>query len=60
METHEPLTPLAVITSAGAQHRSMAAPAPVAWSEEERGHVVAFFTLLDQWDRQLREKKGAA
>jgi hypothetical protein len=26
------------------------------WSEEERGNVVTFFTLLDQWDRNLNKK----
>lgn len=60
METHEPLKPNGVEEGAGAKQRTTAASAPVGWSEEERGHVVAFFTLLDQWDRQLREKKGAA
>lgn len=60
METREPLKPDGVEEDAGAKQRTTAASAPVGWSEEERGHVVAFFTLLDQWDRQFREKKGAA
>ena len=54
MESHEPPRPDPVKVSAGT-HQAL-----VEWSEEERRNVVTFFTLLDQWDRQLSEKKGAA
>jgi hypothetical protein len=57
MECLEPSKPDAVITSVG-QHN--VAPTPVEWGEEERRNVVTFFTLLDQWDRQVNERKGAA
>ena len=30
------------------------------WGEEERGNVVTFFTLLDQWDRELNQKRQVA
>ena len=30
------------------------------WGEEERGNVVAFFTLLDQWDRELNKERKVA
>jgi hypothetical protein len=30
------------------------------WGEEECSNVVAFFTLLDQWDRDLNAKKQVA
>jgi len=52
MESYEPPKLISVIEDV--------APTPVEWSEEERRNVVAFFTLLDLWDRQLSEKKGAA
>jgi hypothetical protein len=57
MESHEPLKLISVIDNV---ERHAVAPTPVEWSEEERRNVVVFFTLLDQWDRQLSEKKGAA
>ena len=31
-----------------------------AWSEEERRNVAAFFTLLDQWDRELNKQRQVA
>ena len=31
-----------------------------AWSEEERHNVAAFFTLLDQWDRELNKQRQVA
>jgi hypothetical protein len=52
MECHEPPKLISVIEDV--------APTPVEWSEEERCNVVTFFSLLDRWDRQLNEKKGAA
>jgi hypothetical protein len=59
MECHEPLKPNAVKVSEST-HQENASQAPVQWSEEERSNVVAFFTLLDKWDRQFGESKGAA
>ncbi len=35
-------------------------PARVDWGEEERRNVAAFFTLLDQWDRDLNKKRQVA
>jgi hypothetical protein len=32
----------------------------VAWSEEERRNVAAFYTLLDQWDRELNKQRQVA
>ena len=60
METHEPAKADGVQGDVGAPERSSATPTTAAWSEEERGHVAVFFTLLDQWDRELRRMKGAA
>ena len=54
MECHEPQKPDAVKVS------ESTSPPSVQWSEEERRNVVTFFTLLDQWDRQLPEKKEVA
>lgn len=59
MESHEPQKQSAVKVIESI-HQDKASPTPVQWSEEERGNVVTFFTLLDKWDRQLCEKKGAA
>ena len=59
MECHEPLKHSAVKVSESTQ-TDQTSPTMVPWSEEERRNVVTFFTLLDQWDRQLSEKKGAA
>ena len=59
MECHEPQKPSAVQVSESTQ-QDKASLTPVQWSEEERNNVVTFFTLLDQWDRKLSEKKGAA
>ena len=30
------------------------------WGEEERRNVAAFFTLLDQWDRDLNKQRQVA
>lgn len=57
MECHEPPKLISVIEDVAQQ---TVAPTPVEWSEEERRNVVTFFTLLDQWDRQFSEMKGAA
>jgi hypothetical protein len=59
MECDEPPKPNDVKVSEST-HQDLASLTPVQWSEEERGNVVTFFTLLDQWDRKLGEKKGAA
>ena len=59
MECREPMKPNAVKVSEST-HQDNASQAPVVWSEEERTNVVTFFTLLDKWDRQVSEKKGAA
>lgn len=59
MECHEPQNQSAVRVSEST-HQDGASLTPVQWSEEELGNVVTFFTLLDKWDRQLGEKKGAA
>jgi hypothetical protein len=59
MECHEPQKQSAVKVNEST-HQDKATLTPVQWSEEERRNVVTFFTLLDQWDRQLGEKKGAA
>jgi hypothetical protein len=34
--------------------------ARVDWGEEERRTVATFFTLLDQWDRDLNKKRQVA
>jgi len=52
MESHEPPKLICV--------KEDVVLTPVEWSEEDRRNVVTFFTLLDQWDRQFSEKKGAA
>ncbi len=35
-------------------------PARTEWGEEERRNVAAFFTLLDQWDRDLNKMRQVA
>jgi len=30
------------------------------WDEEERGNVVTFFSLLDQWDHELNNDRKVA
>ncbi len=60
METHEPAKADSVQGDVGAPERSPETPTTGPWSKEERGHVASFFTLLDQWDRELRKMKGAA
>ena len=57
METREPAKPDGVEEVAAPSKRETAT---AAWSEEERRNAVAFFTLLDQWDRELRKVKGVA
>jgi hypothetical protein len=35
-------------------------PARADWGEEERRNVAAFYTLLDQWDREVNKKRQVA
>ncbi len=59
MESCEPPKPTAVQLGDGDQRGTVPATQQ-QWSEEERRNVVTFFTLLDQWDRQLRKNEGVA
>ena len=60
MECPELPAPNTVQSTKGTNPQDPALLVSVPWGEEERRNVAAFFTLLDQWDRELDQKRQVA
>jgi len=60
MNCPELLNPKVVQEGVGASGDDRGVEPSLLWGEEECRNVVAFFTLLDQWDRDLNAKKQVA